>query len=273
MEYGIEVIDGFIKLCNDGYLQGWHERNGGNLSYHLDMDEEATVAQLVKQKKGAVRSYALAAPVPSLANSFFLVTGSGRFMRNVILDPERNFGLIQIDKDGNGYRILWGLEDNAMPTSELPSHLLNHVARMSVTEGKCKVVYHAHPANITALSYAIPSDAKTLTKILWQSETECAVVFPEGIGILPWMVPGKTDIAIATSKLVKEFPAVVWSFHGVFCTGSTYDEAFGLMHTIEKAAEIYIKAKSLGIVHTITDDNLRLLAKEFHVTLRPDFLD
>ena len=112
-----------------------------------------------------------------------------------------------------------------------------------------------------------------MTRILWQSETECAVVFPEGIGIVPWMVPGGTEIAEATARLIKHYPAVVWSYHGAFASGSSFDEAFGLMHTIEKAAEIYLKAKSVGIVNTITDDNLRVLAKAFGVTLNPAFLD
>jgi rhamnulose-1-phosphate aldolase len=44
------------------------------------------------------------------------------------------------------------------------------------------------------------------------------------------------------------------------------------MHTIEKAAEIYLKAKSVGIVNTITDDDLRVLADAFGVTLNPEFL-
>ena len=26
-----KFVQGFIKMANDGYLQGWHERNGGNL--------------------------------------------------------------------------------------------------------------------------------------------------------------------------------------------------------------------------------------------------
>ena len=24
-----KFVQGFIKMANDGYLQGWHERNGG----------------------------------------------------------------------------------------------------------------------------------------------------------------------------------------------------------------------------------------------------
>ena len=34
-----KFVQGFIKMANDGYLQGWHERNGGNLSYRLKAEE------------------------------------------------------------------------------------------------------------------------------------------------------------------------------------------------------------------------------------------
>lgn len=30
-----KFVQGFIKMADDGYKQGWHERNGGNLSYRL----------------------------------------------------------------------------------------------------------------------------------------------------------------------------------------------------------------------------------------------
>ena len=28
-------VKGFVRLCNDGWEQGWHERNGGNATYRL----------------------------------------------------------------------------------------------------------------------------------------------------------------------------------------------------------------------------------------------
>ena len=34
-----KFMQGFIKMANDGYLQGWYERNGGNLSYRLKAGE------------------------------------------------------------------------------------------------------------------------------------------------------------------------------------------------------------------------------------------
>jgi len=35
----ITCIKGFIKLCTDGFAQGWHERNGGNLTYRMTKEE------------------------------------------------------------------------------------------------------------------------------------------------------------------------------------------------------------------------------------------
>ena len=31
----IDIVKGFMRMCNDGWLQGWHERNGGNLTYRM----------------------------------------------------------------------------------------------------------------------------------------------------------------------------------------------------------------------------------------------
>lgn len=152
---------------------------------------------------------------------------------------------------------------------------MNHAVRCEATGGECRVIYHAHPANIIALTFVLPLTARDFTRALWQSATECPVVFPGGVGVVEWMVPGGADIALATSKLMREFDAAVWAHHGLFASGPDFDITFGLMHTIEKAAEIYVKALSCGqgIRQTISDDNLRAIAKDFGVTLREEFLD
>ncbi|MSC72689.1 rhamnulose-1-phosphate aldolase, partial [Faecalibacterium prausnitzii] len=51
---------------------------------------------------------------------------------------------------------------------------------------------------------------------------------------------------------------------------------FGLAHTIEKSAEIYVKVLSMGggiIRQTITDNDLRAIARDFGVTLNEKFLN
>ena len=35
----VRFVKGFIRMCNDGWEQGWHERNGGNLSYRIREEE------------------------------------------------------------------------------------------------------------------------------------------------------------------------------------------------------------------------------------------
>ena len=158
-----KVLEDYIRMCYDGFLQDWHERNGGNLTYRMKAEETEDCRGLFTSEP---RHIDLSVDVKELAGEYFITTGSGRYMRNVPLAPEKNIGIIKIDDEGRGYDILWGLEDGAKPTSELPSHLLNHVSRMSVSGGRCRVIYHAHPANITALSYTIEPDAKTLSRIL-----------------------------------------------------------------------------------------------------------
>ena len=124
------------------------------------------------------------------------------------------------------------------------------------------------------MTYILPLTARDFTRALWQSATECPVVFPGGVGVVPWMVPGGADIALATSKLMKEYDAAVWAHHGLFVSGPDFDTAFGLMHTVEKAAEIYMKVVSSGrpVLQTIRDADLQAIADEFGVKLNQAFL-
>ena len=125
-----------------------------------------------------------------------------------------------------------------------------------------------------ALTYILPLTDRDFTRALWQSATECPVVFPGGVGVVPWMVPGGADIALAPSKRMKEYDAAVWAHHGLFVSGPDFDTAFGLMHTIEKAAEIYMKVVSSGkpVLQTIRDEDLQAIADEFGVKLNQAFL-
>ncbi|MDD3242598.1 MAG: rhamnulose-1-phosphate aldolase [Eubacteriales bacterium] len=268
----IEVLRGYVQMCSDGWQQGWHERNGGNLTYRMKPNEVEKCHMFFQTERPWMPMGVQAA---NLAGEYFITTGSGKFLRNVELKPQENIGIVQINEAGDSWRIVWGLENGGQPTSEFPSHFLNHSVRKEATDGACRVIYHAHTPAIIALTYLLPLDARVFTRALWQSATECPVVFPGGVGVVPWMVPGGPAIARATSELMKEYDAAVWAHHGLFCSGADFDLTFGLMYTIEKAAEIYLKVLSSGqpILQTITDDDLRAIAHDFGVTLREEFLD
>ena len=270
----IEVMQHYIRMCGDGWDQGWHERNGGNLTYRMRPEEVEQCRPHFKATPGQWVNMGVQAD--NLRGEFFISTGSGKYFRNVPLAPQDNICIVEINEAGDAWRIVWGLEKGGRPTSEFPSHFLNHSVRKEATGGACRVIYHAHPANLIAMTYILPLTARDFTRALWKSATECPVVFPGGVGVVPWMVPGGSDIALATSQLMKEYDAAVWAHHGLFASGPDFDTTFGLMHTIEKAAQIYILALSAGqgrILQTIEDDDLRAIAKDFGVTLREEFLD
>lgn len=271
MDYNIQFIKGFIELAKKGYDNNWHERNGGNLSYRLKKEEIEEVKKYLNYES---KFKSIGTSVPKLANEYFLVTGSGKFFSNVYINPEDNICITEIDNNGENYRILWGLKNGGIPTSELPTHLMNHEVKKEISDNKHRVIYHCHPANIIALTFVLPLDYKVFTRELWEMATECPVVFPDGIGIVEWMVPGGRDIAIATSKLMNRFNAVIWAHHGLLCSGEDYDITFGLAHTIEKSAEILVKVMSMtnSKRQTITPQNFRDLAVGFKVNLSEEFL-
>ena len=267
----LDFIKGFIRMCNDGFNQGWHERNGGNLSYRIKEEEIKKILPMLNINTEWME---IGTEVPTLANEYFLVTGSGKYFRNVILDPETNIAIILIDETGTKYQIQWGLKDGGKPTSELPSHLMNHAIKKEVTNNEHRVIYHGHTTNTIALTFVLPLKAEVFTRELWEMATECPVVFPNGIGMVPWMVPGGKDIAIATSELMKEYDVAIWAHHGMFASGKDFDLTFGLMHTVEKAAEILVKVLAMQPtkLQTIQVTEFKQLANDFNVTLPEKFL-
>ena len=175
-----KFVQGFIRMCNDGWEQGWHERNGGNLTYRMKKEEVESVKEELRTDSVWKE---IGTSVPKLAGEFFLVTGSGKYFRNVILDPEDSIAVVEIDGKGECYRICWGLVNGGRPTSELPSHLMNHEVKMQATGGKYRVIYHAHTTNVIALTFVLPLEDEVFTRELWEMATECPVVFPDGIGV------------------------------------------------------------------------------------------
>jgi len=104
--------------------------------------------------------------------------------------------------------------------------------------------------------------------------TECPVVFPNGLGVVPWMVPGGRDIAIATSKIMETKDFAIWAHHGAFACGTDFDIAFGLMHTVEKAAEVLVKVMSITDRkrQTIQPDDFRALNEPFKINVEERYL-
>lgn len=259
------------KITSNMYLLGWDERNGGNISYLLSEEEVAEYLDL----NNVIRKIPTGFDATELIGKIFIVTGTGKFFKNIESDPETNLGIIRIAKDGTTAELLWGYKDGGKFTSELPAHLMSHIARLKVNPDN-RVVMHSHPTYTLAMNHIHELDEKKFTRTIWGMCTECIVVFPEGIGLLPWMVCGNNEIGIATAEKMKEYSLVIWGIHGIYGAGNTLDEAFGLIETVEKAAQLYMLATASGkLINKITDENLWAVVERFGLQdkCRKEFLD
>ena len=260
-------ITEMIRTTTNMYAHGWDERNGGNISMLLDEDEV--------RKYLAFPAIACTIPTgftaPELDGKIFLVTGTGKYFKNVQYDPAANLGIVRLAENGTEAEVLWGFSDGGKFTSEFPAHMMSHIARMKV-DPENRIVMHCHPGNLLAMTYVHDLDERAFTRTLWQMCTECIVVFPDGVNVLPWMLCGTNEIGEATAKKMETARLVVWAQHGIYGAGKDLDETFGLIETAEKAAETYLKIAHLPILNTITDEQMHLLETRFGVKAREGYL-
>lgn len=243
---------------------GWCERNSGNISCLLD---EAEVSKYLDLNK-VIRAIPMGFEALPLAGKIFIVTASGSYFSHHNAD---DLGIIRISENGKLALVLWGFENGKRFTSEFPAHLMSHMERLKVDPAN-RVVTHCHPTNLMAMSFVHELTEKSFTRTLWGMCTEGIMVFPDGVGVLPWMVCGTEDIGKATAEKMSEYRITVWAMHGIYAVGKSLDEAVGLIDTVEKAAQIYMLTAKLPKVNCISDENLIDLAEHIGVNYRKDFL-
>ncbi|MFA7435604.1 MAG: rhamnulose-1-phosphate aldolase [Bacilli bacterium] len=261
-----DFIQEIIHITTHMSKNGWHEKNSGNLSYRL-ADDEVNYYNLGQLSTGRIKK--IDVDLKALKGQYFVVTGSGKYFKNMFKKPCLNLGIIKI-LENNKYEIIWGLEDGTNPTSELYTHLLLHIERQKINSNN-RVVMHSHPTYLLAMTFIHDLNEIGFTKTLWKTCTEAIVVFPDGVKVLPWMLCGTKEIGLKTAEAIKKSRAVVWANHGIFVTGNDIDEAYGLIETIEKSANIYMLIKDSKTINEISDENLKELANYFKVNVEEKY--
>ena len=92
------------KTTANMYRLGWDERNGGNISYLLDEQE---VYEYLDENN-VIRTIPLGFDATPIIGKIFIVTGTGKYFKNVDGDPETNLGIVRIAEDGQTAELLWG---------------------------------------------------------------------------------------------------------------------------------------------------------------------
>lgn len=252
------------------WMKGWAEKNAGNLSVRV---ETSPVPISALPKDSFIKKEI---PHSELAGECFLVTGSGVRFRDVSDDPESTLALVRVTDDLSGFHVLWGGRgggdskaaswgnqplfdfDEAgtverptgkrwAPTSELPSHLAIH-ALLKRSGRSAKAVLHTHPPEMLALTHLkdLPK-GKAFTELLWSMIPEVKMYLPGGAVIAPYSIPGSVALAKATLQSLKTgAECVVWEMHGVVTVGQGPLEAFDIADTANKAAQVYLLARSTG---------------------------
>jgi rhamnulose-1-phosphate aldolase len=171
----------------------------------------------VRRRFSQMDTIELPEPAPALAGCMMLVTGSGRRLRDIHKDPAANLAAVLIDPGGRSGRIYTSPRRLfARPTSEFNSHLAVHNDQVALSGTNFHSLIHAQPPHLTYLSH-LPAyaDEAFMNRQLLRWEPETIVNLPEGIGVLPYRLPGSPALMEANLAGLRAHRIVLWSKHGV----------------------------------------------------------
>jgi rhamnulose-1-phosphate aldolase len=156
-------------------------------------------------------------PVPELADATFLVTGSGRRLREIIDEPTANIACLVVNPGGQTAKIYTSYHRRfERVTSEFNSHLAVHYDQICGTNTNFHAVIHAQPVHLTYLSHvARYQNVQYLNTHLLRWQPETIVNLPEGIGFIPFRVPSSAELMQSTIAALRKHRIVVWAKHGV----------------------------------------------------------
>ncbi|NTU81132.1 MAG: rhamnulose-1-phosphate aldolase, partial [Chloroflexales bacterium] len=239
------------------------EGAAGNISLYIGWPIE------VRRRFPLAEPFALPAPAPALAGGLVIVTGSGRRLRDIHTHPDANLGVVAIDADGRGARLYTSPRRLFQRvTSEFNSHLAVHQDQVARSGTNFHALIHAQPPHLTYLSHiAVYRDQAYLNRQLLRWEPETIVNLPEGIGVLPYCLPGSPAMMEANLAGLREYRVVLWSKHGVMArSDQSVTRAADRIEYAETAALYeYMDLSNGRQAEGLTEDELREIVRAFGV--------
>jgi L-fuculose-phosphate aldolase len=142
------------------------------------------------------------------------------------------------------------IEGRHKPSSEFPFHLGIYQQRPDL-----KAIVHAHPVALVAFSICgITPDTRLFTK----ARAVCGEV-----GFAPYALPGSQLLG---ERIAAVFAAghdcVMLENHGVVVAGADFPDAFRRFESLEFVAKTVVKARALGAVRYLNDEQLAIGASQ-----------
>jgi rhamnulose-1-phosphate aldolase len=153
-------------------------------------------------------------------------------------------------------------------TSEFNSHLAVHHDQMRARELHLHAIIHAQPLHLTYLSH-LPEyqDEEYLNRHLLRWQPETILNFPQGIGVLPFILIGSAQLTVETTLALREHPMVIWSQHGVMARADdSLLHALDLIEYAETAAHYeFLNLTAGGRSEGLAPEHLREVAKSWNI--------
>jgi rhamnulose-1-phosphate aldolase len=208
-------------------------------------------------------------PVPELAGATFLVSGSGRRLREIMDEPFASIGCILVNEGGQTGKLFTSYQRRfERITSEFNSHLAVHYDQMLSSGTNFHAVIHAQPPRLTYLSH-IPRyrDEHYLNTHLLRWQPETIVNLPEGIGFVPFRIPSSPELTEGTLESLRKHRIVIWAKHGVMARSDvSVKRAADRVEYAEVAAKYeYYNLCAGEIGEGLTVDEIRAICRTFNV--------
>jgi len=132
------------------------------------------------------------------------------------------------------------------PSSEFPFHRAVYAKRPDI-----RAIVHAHPVALVAFSIcrSLPD-----TRLFHQAWSVCGEA-----GFAPYALPGSQKLANHIAEaFASGLNCAILENHGVVVGGESLSEAYQRFESLEFAARTIIKARLLGTVRYLTDEQLAL---------------
>jgi L-fuculose-phosphate aldolase len=154
----------------------------------------------------------LSAKIPG--TDTFLIKPSGARLEN--LKPGE---LVLVDLQGNK------IKGETSVSLETPMHVAIYRTRKDV-----QAVVHTHTPTATAFGIA--------KKEILPLQIELFMLLPNGVPVVPFMLPGSKALAGAVQKKIANYDALILENHGIVTVGSSIEAACSLNEMVEEAAKI-----------------------------------
>jgi len=207
--------------------------------------------------------------VPELAGATFLVSGSGRRLREIIDDPAANIACIVVNEGGRTGKLYTSHHRRfERVTSEFNSHLAVHYDQILSSGTNFHAVIHGQPIHLTYLSH-IPryQDVQYLNAHLLRWQPETIINLPEGIGFIPFQVPSSAELMAGNIEALRRHRIVIWAKHGVMARSDiSIKRAADRVEYAETAAKYECLNLTVGEIGTgLSKDEILEICKTFDI--------